>query len=209
MLWTHQSLFHFSLLASGFDNFCHSFWDNREKPHRLLLGNVSSVQQMKMTTTVSTNRIKPALKGHTTNKINILQVFESVIIFWDTQHLHKEMWVHLNAYPNVYLLKLATRCFSSQASHHTHWLLFHTLTMSSKQMTHNEWVRRGSSLDPSSSAFPKGQVNFLVTTQSLISTPCKLLANSLQAIWKGSAQLHHNSELLPPTQQAWGWLPSL
>lgn len=44
--------------------------ERKKKPqHRLLLGNVSSTcQQMKMTSTVSTNRMEPIFKGHTTNK---------------------------------------------------------------------------------------------------------------------------------------------
>lgn len=59
-----------------------------KKPqHRLLLGNVSSGQRMKMTTTVSTNRMEPIFKGHTTNKQKKRITSAWISTFLDTQHL--------------------------------------------------------------------------------------------------------------------------
>lgn len=69
--------------------FSSSFWNKREnKPqHRLLLGIVSSDQWMKMTTTVSTNRMEPIFKGHTTNGQKKRSTSAWISTFLDSQHL--------------------------------------------------------------------------------------------------------------------------
>lgn len=120
----------------------------------------STCQQMKMTSTVSTNRMEPVVKGHTTNKHKKCITSAWIHTFFKHPTFTVKKCESILTHILIYNYWNWQRLVSPLDPHPpTHWVLCQRMTTSSTPVTPHIMVRNASVLHPSKSVYLEGQVN--------------------------------------------------